>query len=159
MNKILTIRSSVRPKSFTLTHNHVRINDRSSRSSQLLYLYHLWSYRRTEVRKFLYHLWPYRRTASTTTCLTVYRETINNYFYLKIFCPNTVIYLAKVRVYTHTLSRKSRYTAILIKEPLNTISYVREALPRNSTAPGQNGIYYINYSCTNHKKPLQPFFT
>jgi hypothetical protein len=30
MNKILTIRSSVRPKSFTLTHNHVRINDRSS---------------------------------------------------------------------------------------------------------------------------------
>jgi len=71
MNKIIiTTRSSVRPESFTLTHNHVRINDRSSRSSPLLY--HLWSYRRTDVRTFLYHLWPYRRTASTTKCLTVY---------------------------------------------------------------------------------------
>lgn len=76
MNKIITIRSSVRHESFTLTHNHVRINDRSSRSSQ-----------------FLYHLWPYRRTTSTTKCLTVYRETFNNFFILK-FTVRTPLFIS-----------------------------------------------------------------
>lgn len=79
MNKIITIRSSVRPESFTLTHNHVRINDRSS---QLLY--HLWSYKRTDVRTFL---------VSTTKCLTVYRETFNNFFILN-FSVHTPLFIS-----------------------------------------------------------------